>query len=119
MASVNQDGHRTILVILGSTQRYADAQALLAHYRTYYGWITLTTPDNTLKSPPRSQRRAALSGHWPGADGLSAYVAAPWWPRCVNAWLMTTTCPGAPAGVVHFLQGNQDLGTQSLMWGTY
>lgn len=119
VASVNQDGHRTILVILGSTQRYADAQTLLAHYRTYYGWVTLTTPDNALN---RARDRSGELRFLTTGPAPMAFVPA--WQR---AWVQPlrerladdNDLPGAPAGVVHFMQGNQDLGTQSLMWGAY
>ena len=119
IGSVNQDGHRTIVVILGSTQRYADANDLLAHYRSFYGWMTLSVPDSALN---RARDRA---GEWRFlTTGPASTVFIPRWQR---TWVQPlrerlsddNDQAGAPAGVVHFLQGDQDLGTQPLLWGAY
>ena len=119
VASVNYDGHRTIVVILGSTQRYADAQALLAHYRTYYGWIRLSVPENALN------RARDRNGEWRFlTSGPAPMAFVPSWQR---TWVQPlrerladdNDQPGAPAGAVHFRQGDRDLGTQPLMWGAY
>lgn len=119
VASVNQGGHRTIVVILGSTQRYADAQTLLAHYRAYYGWIMLAAPENALN------RARDRSGEWRFlTTGPAPTAFVPSWQR---AWVQPlrerladdNDQPGAPAGVVHFLQDDRELGTQPLLWGAY
>lgn len=119
IASVQQNGHRTIIVILGSTQRYADASDLLAHYRSFYGWVALSAPDNALN---RARDRA---GEWRFlTTGPAAAVFMPVWQR---PWVQPlrerlpddNDQPGAPAGEVHFLQGEQELGAQSLLWGAY
>lgn len=38
VASITQDGHRVIIVVLGSTDRYADVRAIYAKYEQNYGW---------------------------------------------------------------------------------
>jgi serine-type D-Ala-D-Ala carboxypeptidase (penicillin-binding protein 5/6) len=40
IASFVQNGHRILLIVLGSQDRYTDARALYAHYQTHYQWVT-------------------------------------------------------------------------------
>jgi D-alanyl-D-alanine carboxypeptidase (penicillin-binding protein 5/6) len=48
IASVNRGGHRTIAVILGSRDRYADARALLDYVAAGWRWGDLTLPGGAL-----------------------------------------------------------------------
>ncbi|MDQ2786564.1 MAG: serine hydrolase [Chloroflexota bacterium] len=42
--AVAENNHRLIIVILGSTDRYADARALLAYARAAWSWVVLGDP---------------------------------------------------------------------------
>lgn len=42
--AVAEGGHRLIVVVLGSTDRYADARALLAYTRASWAWVALGDP---------------------------------------------------------------------------
>ena len=92
---------------------------MLAHYRSFYGWMTLSVPDSALN---RARDRA---GEWRFlTTGPASTVFIPRWQRpwvqpLRERLLDDNDQAGAPAGVVHFLQGDQDLGTQPLLWGAY
>jgi D-alanyl-D-alanine carboxypeptidase (penicillin-binding protein 5/6) len=59
--AVAENNHRLIIVVLGSTDRYADARALLAYARSAWSWVALGDPQ--------------------GLPGLA---------RALNAWGVTT-----------------------------
>ncbi len=42
--AVAENNHRLIIVVLGSTDRYADARALLAYVRSAWSWVALGDP---------------------------------------------------------------------------
>ncbi|GEM_PF-6064273 len=42
--AIAENNHRLIIVILGSTDRYADARALLAYVRSAWSWVALGDP---------------------------------------------------------------------------
>lgn len=42
--AVAENNHRLIIVVLGSTDRYADARALLAYARSAWSWVVLGDP---------------------------------------------------------------------------
>jgi D-alanyl-D-alanine carboxypeptidase (penicillin-binding protein 5/6) len=42
--AVMENNHRLLVVVLGSTDRYADAQALLAYARSAWSWVVLGDP---------------------------------------------------------------------------
>jgi D-alanyl-D-alanine carboxypeptidase len=42
--AVDENNHRLIIVVLGSTDRYADARALLAYARSAWSWVVLGDP---------------------------------------------------------------------------
>ncbi|MCA1725018.1 MAG: serine hydrolase, partial [Thermomicrobia bacterium] len=42
--AVAENNHRLIIVVLGSTDRYADARALLAYARSAWSWVALGDP---------------------------------------------------------------------------
>lgn len=48
VGSVTQDGHQAVVVILGSEDRYGDAQELLDHYFTHYRWAPMPVPAGPL-----------------------------------------------------------------------
>ena len=48
VASVTRDGHRLLVVILGSTDRYADVRTVLNFAVTGWRWQSVQLPDNAL-----------------------------------------------------------------------
>jgi D-alanyl-D-alanine carboxypeptidase (penicillin-binding protein 5/6) len=44
VGSVTRDGHRALVAILGSQNRYADAEALFDHYQAFYRWAAAPQP---------------------------------------------------------------------------
>ena len=50
VASVTRNGHRLLLVLLNSTDRYADARALLDYVAAGWSWRPATLPDDALSS---------------------------------------------------------------------
>jgi D-alanyl-D-alanine carboxypeptidase (penicillin-binding protein 5/6) len=77
VASVTRDGHRVIAVVLGSTDRYADATALLDKYFAAYRWAPAPQP-------------AGLTAWIRVADGTPYRVTAPEAPDLfLSAWQWT------------------------------
>jgi serine-type D-Ala-D-Ala carboxypeptidase (penicillin-binding protein 5/6) len=48
VASVSRRGHRLVAILLHSTDRYADAQALLAYAAAGWQWYPVSLPDDSL-----------------------------------------------------------------------
>jgi serine-type D-Ala-D-Ala carboxypeptidase (penicillin-binding protein 5/6) len=44
VVAVAENNHRLLIVVLGSTDRYADARALLAYVRAAWSWVSLGDP---------------------------------------------------------------------------
>lgn len=109
VGSVSQDGHRSVVVVLGSQDRYGDAQSLLAHSAAHWRWAAAPQP-------------AGPASWLPLADGRTVRVVAsappdlflPTWqwplvrPQFVASPAPAT--PGQPEGVIRWYLGNQLLG---------
>ena len=119
VASVNRDGHRVLAVILGSTQRYEDARRLFDHYFTHYSWLPLTPPANALSRAPDAANEPRFLVAGAPADAF----AARWqWPLIQSVHDLAPigdTTPGAPAGVIRYRIGAQEIGAQPLVWGRF
>lgn len=63
VATVTRDGHRALAVVLGSEDRYQDAEALFDFYFTTYGWAAapqLRGPMMWLRGPDRTPYRVMV-----------------------------------------------------------
>lgn len=118
VASVTRDGHRTVAVVLGSEDRYADAATIFDHYLTSYRWTSGPLPVG-----PASWVIAP--------DGKSLRVTAPsapdfflpsWqWPL-VRPQVILQSIPAdlsQPAGLVRWYLGNQLLGEAPAVLSEY
>ncbi len=105
VASVSQDGHRAIAVILNSQDRYSDARALFGHYDAHWRWAPAPQP-----AGPVSWLRLA--------DGRPVRVVARstpdlflplWqWPLVRTQFVPDPASGGAqPAGVIRWYLGNR------------
>ena len=104
VASVDRRSHRVIAVLLGSAERYADAEAVFAHFDSHWQWASAPQP-----AGPVAWLRVA--------DGrpLRVRVAAPpdlfllaWqWPLLRVQPILQTTNPTQPVGVVRWYLGNE------------
>ncbi len=119
IASFDRNGHRLLIVILGSTQRYADALDLLAHYDASFGWLPLSALPSALD---RARDRAGEWRYLTAGPAPTVFL-----PRWQWSWVQLlrqrssddNDLPGAPAGALHFLLDGQELGAQTLFWGAY
>lgn len=116
VASVTRNGHRSLAVILGSTQRYTDARRLFDHYFAHYSWLPLAPPANALNRAPdvTGELRFLL------ADAPADTFAARWqWPliQAVHDLApVVDSAPGAPAGTLRYWLGAHEVATQPLVW---
>jgi D-alanyl-D-alanine carboxypeptidase (penicillin-binding protein 5/6) len=106
VGSISSGGHRTVAVILGSQDRYNDAESLFAHHDAFWRWGPAPQP-----AGPASWLRTA--------DGrpLRAVASAPpdlflpqWqWPlvRPVLTLTASAIAPDQPVGVIRWYLGNQ------------
>ena len=118
VASVTRGGHRSLAVVLGSQDRYADAEAIFDHYFSNYRWASGPLPVG-----PAS---------WVSArDGKPLRVMAPsapdfflpsWqWPL-VRPQVVLQSIPAdlsQPAGLVRWYLGNQLLGEAPAVLSEY
>ncbi|MBU0494508.1 MAG: D-alanyl-D-alanine carboxypeptidase [Chloroflexi bacterium] len=112
IASASRDGHRLIAIVLGSTDRYADAQALLD-----YGFAEYTRV--RLDLPPGDFRRVRDAGGARVPLGLydEVWIILPRWQRDhVRSFLLLRTpipVPGSdvPAGIIEFTLNGQTIGS--------
>ncbi len=114
VASASRRGHRLLVVVLGSKNRYADAKALLDRAAGDWSWRPIDLPDNALAwetGPDGAAYRLAPAGQ---ADG------------CLPDWQWSLVqpvrvfYPGVPltstlsVGVLRYQIGDQVLGTVPL-----
>lgn len=85
IASAARGGHRVFAVLLGSTDRYADARALLDFYYARYTWQPLGLPDNLFSA---LQRDAAGRARYLAPAGPEAAFMARWELPWLQASLM-------------------------------
>lgn len=79
VVSATRHGHRVIAVVLGATDRYADARALLDYYYTHYVWHALDLPANrfsALEPDEHGRRRYLMPAE--SQDVLLAHWELPW-----------------------------------------
>lgn len=118
VASVTRDGHRSMAVVLGSEDRYADATAIFDHYFASFRWMS-----GPLPAGPASWVIAP--------DGRPLRVTAPsapdfflpsWqWPL-VRPQVVLQSIPAdlnQPAGLMRWYLGNQLLGEAPAVLSEY
>ncbi|HNU05991.1 MAG TPA: D-alanyl-D-alanine carboxypeptidase family protein [Anaerolineae bacterium] len=106
VASVSQNGHREIGIVLGSQDRYSDAGAIFDHFFRYWRWSPapqLSGPVSWLRSDDGRPLRVVAQTppdlflpqwQWPLVRPLLVQTAA-------------TIAPNQPIGVVRWYLGNQ------------
>ena len=121
VASVTRDGHRLLIVILGSRDRYADARALYAVYDASFAWAQgdpnalsvlnrVTGGDGTLWYLGAQDPAPEFLLHQWGMHGLEPYRRLQL-PTTADLWQ-----PGMPVGVIEWRLGNLLVGTQTLVF---
>ena len=122
VVSVEQDGRQRLVVVLGSSNRYADARTLLTQADLFFSWP---------RNPAASGRLTALD-RMMGAEGqvwlLQPLGAAPdvllprWQRQDLQLYrrldlppLMESWQPGLTAGVLEWRLGGEVVGTQVLV----
>ncbi len=115
--AVSEGGHRLIVVILGSTDRYADARALLTYTRAAWSWVALGDP-KALPGLARAFDAWGVTTHESKTVVLDSklvpllhYVLQLTPPVATKAET-PTAAPGLPGarGVIIFLLGDGELG---------
>lgn len=107
VASVQRGGHRALVVILGSQDRYADARALLDYYFAHHGWLTLQLPKNALARVRDRQGQAyALSL----VDRREVFLPRWEWPFVHPVITLAAEQKGVPSGTARFRAGPLILG---------
>ncbi len=114
VATVTRNGRRVIAVILGSRDRYADAQALFDHYFTYFGWYRLDLPGGGLDRVrwPDGRVRELV------ATADAAVLLPRWqWPLVrVMRIVEGDGQPDTPAGRAVFRLGSRTVAEVPLRW---
>jgi len=106
VASATKDGHRVILVVLGSADRYADARTVLDYYYTQYQWRALDMPATQLTALPRGEDgRARYLVLSTSVQSLLARWELPW-----VRWALVWDAPGAESGRARFTVDGRTLG---------
>ena len=109
VASVNRHGHRLIVVVLGSKDRYADARALLSYAAEGWTWYPAALPDDALAWETGSDGRAYRLQ----ADGSADFFIPSWQAplikpvRVLAAGVPLTAT--IPIGTLRFQLGDQVL----------
>jgi len=106
IASATRERGQAIVIVLGSSNRYADAKALLDFYFEHYGWWTLTLPSDRLSRYEDNEGR-----RWTLRLGEQRAVFLPrWqWPLVrLFRWIDPTAQPadGNVIGVLRFSIGH-------------
>lgn len=120
VAGLAQDGHQLFLIVLNSTDRYADAQALYAHYTANYTWFDGQRTELTVLN----RVYTATNATWylrPAGKPL-AWLVQPIDVVRLRSFrrlhLPSTDQPwqaGMPVGVVEWWLDDQVIGTQPLV----
>ncbi len=109
VASVSDDAHRTVAVILGSGDRFSDARQLFEHSATFW-------PSQPAPQPigPTGWLRTSdgLPLHVVAADPPTLNLAAWLWPQLRSQVVLNTTerTPGQTVGTIRWYLGNRLLG---------
>lgn len=119
VGSVSRNGHRVLAVILGSSQRYEDARRLFDHYFTHYAWLPLAPPANALSraSDATGEPRFLVAGT--PVDTFAARWQQPLIQPAFDLAPAGETAAGAPAGIIHYRIGSQEVGLQPLVWASF
>jgi len=90
IASVTRDGHRLLVVVLGSKNRYADASALLDYAASTWEWRRLSLPEDALAWEAGNDGRLhRLSS----PDPRSVFLARWQWPMAQTVRVLDPTVP--------------------------
>ncbi len=118
VASVTRDGHRTLVVVLGSEDRYADATAIYDHYFASFRWTSAPLPVGpanwVIASDGRPLRVTA-------PDAPDLFLSSWQWPL-IRPQVVLQAIPAdlsQPAGVVRWYLGNQLLGEAPAVLSEY
>ena len=119
VGSVNHNGHRVLVSILGSTDRYADARALLDHYHAYFDWALMRLPATDLS---RARDSVGEMRFLQATDEVRVFL--PKWKLPLvqpvrNFVPSENTTAGQPAGDVSYWIGSQQIVTQTMTWGEF
>ena len=104
VASVDRRSHRVIGVVLGSADRYADAQALFAHFDAHWQWAAAPQPAGPaawLRLPNGEPVRVAT------AIPPDLFLPLWQWPLLRVQPVLQTADLAQPAGVIRWYLGNQ------------
>lgn len=118
VASVTRNGHRVLAVILGSSDRYTDARALLDFYFSAFRWTEAPQPSGPT-AWVRDHEGHPLRITAPGAPDLFLPI---WqWPRVRTQVALDTSVqpPGSPAGTVRWYLGSELLGEAPAVLSPY
>jgi D-alanyl-D-alanine carboxypeptidase len=109
VASATREGHRALAVILGSSDRYADARALLDFYFSVFRWTQAPQPHGPT-AWVRDHEDRPLRIAAPDAPDL--FLRAWQWPRVRTQVILNTPVqvPGSPVGTVRWYLGTELLG---------
>ena len=102
VATVNRGGHRALVVILGSTDRYLDARALFDYYDEAYGWLSLQIPSTALtrmRNQEGDLRTLRLNAP------VEVFLDRWQWDLVQPALQITADAEGEPVGLARFRVG--------------
>jgi len=114
VASVTRNGHRVLVVVLGSRDRYADAVALLEYAAAGWSWRPAALPDNALGweigADGRAYRLAA-------ADKADLFLPTWQWRLVQPVRVLSADTPltsTLPVGLLHYMLDGRVLATVPL-----
>lgn len=118
VASATRDGHRAVAVILGSSDRYADARALLDFYFSVFQWTQAPQPSGPT-AWVRDQQKRPLRITAPDAPDL--FLPAWQWSRVRTQVILEDPVgqPGTPVGKVRWYLGPDLLGEAEAISSVY
>lgn len=120
VASVTRDGHRVLIIVLGSRNRYSDVRSLYRHYEQSYRWSNAGTPTlralNRINGPDNERWYIEAQGEKPqilqsaqDINRLTGYRHIQL-PHSDQIWYS-----GMPIGVLEWRMGDEVIGTQPLV----
>lgn len=114
VASASRGGHRLLVIVLGSKDRYADAKALLNFAAAGWSWRPIDLPDNALAWEVGGDGQAYRLA----PDGTPDLFLPAWqWPLVQPVRVIFPGVPltgTLPVGVLRYQFGGQLLGTVPL-----
>ena len=118
VASVTRDGHRSLAVVLGSEDRYGDAQAIFDHFFSSFRWTSAPLPvgpASWIVAPDGRPLRVTAP------DAPDLFLPSWQWPL-VRPQVVLQAIPAdlsLPAGVVRWYLGNKLLGEAPVVLSEY